>query len=265
MNLNPLAVREGGPVVGCVGQDFRQVHIAHLSSHQFHRLRIHLLRGGVGCADPRRVGLTRIHQRKALDGRRPRNLLGFASVRPLQREAFNTVVEHAVAACSVDRHDAVLPGADEHALGSVDEVRAVERKDVACGILNAVAREVDVGGAGVQDLNPFTAGPRVGVVAGPRIGHRFGHDDVAGNHIVRDRRRVDLTRCWVVGLNPVCGGAARVLLVALPRHDASPSGLVEVVVGAVHERHGHAGVGHVEARNSVSSDDDVLPRADGPG
>ena len=158
----------------------------------------------------------------------------------------------------------MLAGTDEHALRSVDEMSAVERKCVTSGVLNAVTRQVNVRCSSVQDFDPFTARPRFIVVAGPRIGHHLGHDDVARNEVVRNRRRVDLTRCRVVGLNPVCGGAARVFLVALARHGAPPCGLVEVVVVVVHQRHGHPGVGHVEAGQSVSSDDDVLPCADGP-
>ena len=159
----------------------------------------------------------------------------------------------------------MLAGTDEHALRSVDEVSAVERKCMGSGVLNAVTRQIDVRCSSVQDFDPFTGRPRFIVLTGPRIGHHFGHDNVTRNEVARNRRRVDLTRCWVVGLNPVCGGAVRVLLVTLARHDAPPGGLVEVVVVVVHQGQGHPGVGHVEAGDSVSGDDDVLPCADGPG
>ncbi len=82
-----------------------------------------------------------------------------ATVWPFQCQGFNAVVEYAIGAGGVDGHNPVLTRRDEHALGSVDEVRGVERQDVSSSVLNAVAGEVNVAVTGVQDFHPLAFGP----------------------------------------------------------------------------------------------------------
>ena len=73
-----------------------------------------------------------------------------------------------------------------------------------------------------------------------------------------------MARGGIVGLNPIGGWIALVLLVTLPRDNRAPCCLVQVVVVAVHQGHAHARVGHVKVGVSISCDDHVISWADGP-